>query len=99
MGKYLMRLKYEKLEETTIVIDNNDQENEKSAISVLAEINLKLITVRAISIVKPKIVSTIMCLHRVRDAYVEAMHRFAGHVMQLNNGTNAYSFKKVTCPP
>ena len=98
MGKYLVRLKYEKLEETTISIAD-DQENERNTISALGEINLKLIKIRAIANLKPKIVSTIMYLQRVRDAYVEVMHRLAGRVMQLNNGTNAYSFKNVTCSP
>ncbi|EXC25185.1 hypothetical protein L484_013274 [Morus notabilis] len=101
MGRYLMRLKYEKLKEnkSTTVVATDDLENDKKVVSLLGEIHLKLIKCKVIRNLQPKIMSSIMFLQRVRDAYVEVMHRFAGHFMQLNNGDHAYCFKKVTCSP
>ncbi|POO01914.1 hypothetical protein TorRG33x02_022060 [Trema orientale] len=94
-----MRLKYDRLEDCTSIVVRDDHLENDSDISALGEIVLhrKLIKLRAFSNLQQKIImSSIMYLQRVRDAYVEVMHRFAGHVVQLNNG-NAYSFKKLTC--
>lgn len=96
--RYMMRLKYDRLEDCTSIVVSDDHQENDTNISVVGEtvLHQKLIKLRAFSNLMPKIImSSIMYLKRVRDSYVEVMHRFAGHVIQLNNG-NAYSFKKLT---
>lgn len=97
-----MRRKYEKLkdDQDTSTVPTDDKENDTNVVVVpmLGEILLKLIKVRVVSNVQPMITSSIVFMQRVRNAYVEGMHQFAGHFMQLNNGTDhAYFFRKVTC--
>ncbi|PON47315.1 hypothetical protein PanWU01x14_244940 [Parasponia andersonii] len=93
----MTRLKYDRLEDCTSFVVRDDHQENDIDISPLGEIVLhrKLIKFRAFSNLQHKIImSSIMYLQRVRDAYVKVMHRFAGNVVQLNNG-NVYSFRKL----
>ncbi|KAH7528700.1 hypothetical protein FEM48_Zijuj05G0099900 [Ziziphus jujuba var. spinosa] len=89
----MKRRKYDRLESSFEAADEENDEN----MSMLGEsYDRKLMkNIGLVPHLKPKMMSSIMYVRRLRDAYTEVMHRFAEHFIHLNNG-NPLFFKKVS---
>ncbi|KAL4384551.1 hypothetical protein GQ457_15G001220 [Hibiscus cannabinus] len=94
MKRYMRRKKYLKLKRTATAAararleDDDDDENE--TVLMLGERRRR-------GTIKGKLVKVEAPLRKWRDAYVEMMLGFAGHVTQLNNG-NVHLFNRIPNP-
>ena len=81
------------------MISTSHEVNENETISMLDEYGRRGLKkkVKSIPKVSPKIAFPVEPLRKWKDAYVEMMLCFAGHVTQLNNG-NVYLFKRIPKP-
>ncbi|XVF12272.1 hypothetical protein REPUB_Repub08aG0101400 [Reevesia pubescens] len=98
MKRYRRRKKYQRLKRMVSFTHHEDDENEM--ISMLEECRRQRGMIKSKVNVSPKIgigLPAVEPLRKWRDAYVEMMLSFAGHVTQLNNG-NVYLFKRIPKP-
>ncbi|KAK8714639.1 hypothetical protein V6N13_041990 [Hibiscus sabdariffa] len=91
MKRYMRRKKYLKLKRTAAArarLEDDDDENK--TVLMLGERRRR-------GTIKGKLVKVEAPLRKWRDAYVEMMLGFAGHVTQLNNG-NVHLFNRIPKP-
>ncbi|XVE64006.1 hypothetical protein DITRI_Ditri07aG0066700 [Diplodiscus trichospermus] len=93
MKKHRRRKKYQRL---TRMISASHEDNENETVSILEEYRRRGLKskVKSNPKVSPNIGLPVEPLRKCRDAYVEMMLCFAGHIKQLNNG-NIYLFKRI----
>ena len=89
----MKKRKYDRLDTNhleTVDEDDGDEGNEKMS-GTLTKVGV------IIPNLQPKILLSMMNLKRLRDGYEGVMHRFAQHLIHLNNGgANALLFNKVS---